>query len=553
MTSQFISCLEKGGHLSLHEGMLCKGSGWKHFFSSNYHWDEVVSVANYILNKIGEGPSWTLLGDRLVTRYQKDQTVAKIIETFDHKLAEYRKDHSYLYPSTTKLFAKWQKLQLPEDCFTPEFADFLDRSFILSGLKLKKGMESIKMAKGNPSLLVNGQWVSAAELYRRFEIQKSPLYNETFLIEKETRDVYTYLPNGTGLQKHHPYQDILQPITRLSEAEYQAVLTTAQKFQLEVTGPHVLQLVTSYNKAGNTNFHQHLRNTKHPYIRLIIGEDLEHSPLKKGDVYDMGFMLGSWSNSSLSHAYSFLSSGWGKIRSPDAYEYQTADERVVTSIPISDEGGKNLLTFVTKYYKDSLNLGTSPSFHFAAQNCSVFAKKCAEAAGITVPTEIPVKTLLYSILPTRIHQMGQAIARFTSSITHFVGKCFSCILPSKGLSCLRSMYNGFLWTVAKIRDITLSLFLSIGGVIITKVGKLFHRNEPPTQGEFTIGDKRAKPIKPFFASLQDWFTVSDRKAHLPSVMQEWQRKHPSTVIYTNPVGLTIVPASKEDTTDAPSH
>lgn len=553
MTSQLISCLEKGGHLSVNEGVLCKGSGWKHFFSSYYHWDEAVSVTQHILNKIEEDASWVTLGDRMVTRYKKDRTVAKIIETFDHALAEHRKKRSYLYPFTAKLFEKWQKNQLPEECFTPEFADFLDRSFILSGLKLKKSMESIKIVEGKPSLLVEGQWLSAAELYTRFEIKKSPLYSETFLIEKETRDVYTYLPNGQGLQKHHPYLDTLHPVARLDDVEYQSVLETAQKFKREAKGPFVLQLVTSYNKTGNTNLHQHLRNTKHPYLRLIVGEDLASSSLKKGDVCDMGFMLGTWSNSSLSNAYSFLSSGWGKIRSPDAHEYQTTRERVVTNIPISVEEAKNLLTFVTQCYKDSLNLGTSPSFHYATQNCSVFAKKCAEAAGVNVPTEMPVKTLLYKILPSWIHHMGQAIVRFTSSMTHFVGKCFSYILPSKGMSCLQFMQSAFLRTLAKIRDITLSLLLSTGGVITTRVGKLFHRNEPATQGEFTIGGKREKPIKPFFASVKDWFTVSDRKVHLPSVMQKWQREQPSTVIYSNPVGLTIVLPSKEDAADAPGN
>jgi hypothetical protein len=202
-----------------------------------------------------------------------------------------------------KLQQNWLKAGQPPEILQkfPEFAKYLHDSQILSQMKITR--DQVAEYEGQPALLVDRQWVSFADLQNRFEVTHSELYAQKFVVEKATRNVFTYLDNGRGLQPHHPYQTTNTPISTLDEENYEKTWKKASQFirsdeahlsleereALNQNRPFILQLVTSNIHHGNSNYHQFLRNPKHSYMRIIVGKDNPDLNTHKGEVYEVGY------------------------------------------------------------------------------------------------------------------------------------------------------------------------------------------------------------------------------------------------------------------------
>jgi hypothetical protein len=539
--TQAISLFNDGYHLSLSNGTLQKDSCWKHFLSPSYHRAEIQKIVDHIQPKIlepsPERDSYLCLGDALIQRYRHDNSVKKIVQIFDRQIAPFRAQLRYLHPANQKSLSKWEKAGQPLEIFRdfPRFSEFLKASLLLSQMKVTR--DAVRLIDDEPALLVEDEWVKEGDLYRRFEVVDSKAFGARFIVEKETREVYTYLDNGRGLQKHHPFYSTNTPLSTLNDDEYEktrdraslfvrsdeADLTPQQRAERNEGRPFILQYVTSRVKEGDSNFNALIRNPKHPYLRLIIGQDNPEMGTKKGEVYEVGY---GWKEMPL---LPFMASK-GRFRSPDPWEYKTPDQRIVTNIPISQEEARRFYEFTMKYHRDSVNLGIEPGFSLSRQNCSVYSREACKAAGVDIPTEIDLKEAIQRVVPDCLRKVGQQLREWTGAASTWIRKGASRFLPA----CLIHGIQRLSHLIGKVRDAFLAFALTpfhalLGGAF-GKGGAAFRQpGQPPAQ------------INPPLHDWRNFFSLSSYKINLPGIAQEWQLKQPSTVVYDKPVRLAIVP------------
>ena len=398
----------------------------------------------------------------------------------------------------------------------------------------------IQVRNGRPGLLVEGTWVKDEDLYERFSIEKSETYGGSFLVDKETREVYTYLDNGKGLQKHHPFLSSLTPISTLSKDEYlktlkkahefirpeEAHLTEEERNQRNQKRTFILQYVTSRVPNGTSNFHQLIRNPKHPYLRLIVGKDNPEMSTHTGEVYEAGYGLKKGS------LFPCITTQ-GRFQSPDPYEY-TENEKIVTNIPITQEEAHKFYAFTQKYHLDSINLGSEIGFNFIHQNCSVYAREACQAANIAIPTQISLKDTIHRICPKLIKQVGAQFKSWTHQAASWWKVNRPRIIPQAVISFLNDTIEQIYAIFHRIADFFAACCLL---PIRTALGEGF--------GEGGVAFRQLdKPSEHLTPPLKDWknlFSLSRYKLNLPGIAQEWQLKQPSTVVYPHPTQLAIAP------------
>ena len=541
MVSQAISLLNEGFDLSLSNGEFKKDSGWKHLLSPSYRRSEIQKIIEYALQSPDKETTLGL-GDALIQRYRSDKSAKKIIQAFDRQIAPLRPQLQYLHPANQKSLSKWETAGQPAEIFRdfPQFAHFLESSLLLSQIKVTR--DTVQLVDGEAALFVEGEWVKESDLCRRFEIVDSKLFDSRFVVEKETREVYSYLDNGKGLQKHHPFYTTTTPISILDGEDYaktwgkassfirpeEKMLTEAERAEKNQERPFILQYVTSNIVQGNSNLHDLIINPRHPYLRLIVGVDNPELGTKKGEVFEVGY---GWKQVPL---LPFMASK-GRFRSPDPWEYKTVDERIVTNIPISQNEAHRFYEFTLKYHRDGVNLGIEPGFSLSRQNCSVYSSSACKAAGIAVPTEIDFRDALKRISPDALRKIGLQMHAWAKAASQWIRKEAGRFLPESLLSSL-SFFSQKLNALAhKLRDIATAIFLApphavLGGAF-GEGGVAFRQSdEPPAT------------IEPPLRNWRNFFDLSAYVINLPGIAQEWQLQQPSTVVYGNrPVRLTIVP------------
>lgn len=418
----------------------------------------------------------------------------------------------------------------------PEFVSFLANSKILSQMKITR--DQVRESEGRAQLLVEGQWIDAQEVMNRFEKMDSKLYKTSFVVEKSTREVFTYLDNGRGLQKHHPHQTSNNPISKISEEDYNRTYAVARKFvRPEEAGwseearsenrPFILQVVTSYVNEGNSNFNQFLRSAKHPYFRIIVGQDNPELKTSKGDVYEVGY---GWKSS----PYIPLITTQGRFSSPDSWEYKRPDQRVVTNIPISQEEAGRIRNFTLKYHLDQIHLGNDPAFHLFKQNCSVFFREACRAGNIEIPTEITFSETLAKISPDWVFKAGRMIAKgFNQSLS--LGERFLVwVTPNWLGKGIKMAWRKVVLAISDFFEAVVAFSLIPGRAALGG----FHGDGGAVFRQLEEREERME------APLRNWRNfVKLPHLNFPSIVQQWQREQPSTVIYERPVKLAIVPPS----------
>lgn len=514
----------------------------KRFLLPGYDKQEIQAIADYLLKNLQDtqkGDANLLLANAFVNRFEKTLNGDKISQIFDRAVAQFRQQKNFFHIGNKKNMVRWVRYGQDISIYKnhPEFCTFMETSGLLSQIKVTR--DKFIEIDGEPALKVTGRWIKWSDFKNQFKAVYSARYNETFIVHQDNQ-VYTYLDNGKGLQLHHPFLSERTPTSILNNQEYEKVLEKAQTFvrpgeenlnmeessRIKEQRIFIIQVITSSMKGPDTRFHELIINSKHPYARLIIGRDNPGFNTSKGEVYEVGY---GWKNKLTAP----LSNSQGRFRSPDVWEYKNCEEKIVTNIAVTAEEAQAFVHYVSEYHRSEVNIGNPIGFHLFKQNCSTFIRAALDAANIKVPTETTLSALWFDVLPLWIVKTNEQI-KAAASTALSLAKYSIKILPSwiktplkKAAGKIGDAAKKALDTVTAVVFIPLKIAL---GDAFGSGGKAFVK----------AGDK-PQDIKPEFKQYKRWPTLSKYTVNLPGILQRWQRKQLSTVIYKKPVKLCIVP------------
>lgn len=498
---------------------------------------EIQIIANHIFDQLKDRKTeYAPIANRFIQQYARTRNGSKISQILDRTLVQHQFQSSFQHPANQTGYQKWQLYGQSASLYEkhPEFCHFAEQSGLLSQIKITR--ESFTEIDGEPALKVNGSWMKWSVFQQQFQSVFSQTYQENFIVHTASRTVYTYLDNGQGLQPHHPFLSEKSPISRLNEDEYtklleqarsfvrteESNLTQAEKESRNQARTFVLQLVTSYTKGPETRFTELVVKAKHPYIRLIIGQDNQELNTKKGEVYEVGY---GWKNK----LNIPLTTTQGRFRSPDIWEYKGCEERVITSFAVTPEEAKAFADYVTEYHRTAVLIGNPIGFHLFKQNCSTFVRAALGIAHIQVPTEIKLSDLWEEVIPVWFQQLKSAYRGLKEKAIALSRHCIR-ILP-------QSIKDPILTGTAKIQQVYLKAVEGLSALAFLPV-KVALGDASGTGGiAFTLPGQKPESIEPNLKSFRRWFMLSSYTCNLPGILQRWQREQASTFIHRNPIRL----------------
>lgn len=433
--------------------------------------------------------------------------------------------HSPSVPTSPALLEKWKRAgQDAAICrHFPSFVQCLDDFKILPYIKISR--DQIRILGREPVLLVEGKPFTEAQLKKRFELTYNERFAQHFLRDKVSKQVYTYLDNGLGLEEHHPYLTPLKrPISTINEAEYLRVLETAQKFKRPDEDPattealkeercHVIQYVSSKLDGFQSNATNLFLNAKHPWFRYIRW-NLE---TKRGEVYGIGF---GWEKSP---TYSPLSTSPGAFRSPDMWELISTKSRIVTNIPVTKEDLEEFTAFLQENIEKSLN--QKIGFQLDRHNCTALIHEGSQKLQISVNAKMDLSEI-FRICTPNIAQFlwNQPVDNLQRPIT----------LATNNRSISRLFTDDYMPGISNLGTKSISfagVLLANSARYLAGAGKGVHREalNPTTT------------VKPDFTQWSDFLSDKNHWWFLPGALQKWQLEQESTVEFPKPVRLAIVP------------
>jgi hypothetical protein len=446
--------------------------------------------------------------------------------------------------------ARWQACDMPMALYEkyPEFCKFVANSPLIHQIKVTRDRPF--EWEGEPAILVEGCTTKWCDLKERFESVYSKRFGEKFIVERATGEVYTYLDDGKGLQKHHPFLSANKVISKLSPEKFETLHNCAQKFirpeeafleeeerrKRNEQRPHVLQIVSSSIDAGSSNVHKLLINPRHPYVRLVAGADDKLLNMQKGDVYEVGYRAKD------KIVFPFLKSKdvgrpqffpffatQGVFCSPDQAEYVPCDAKVVTSLCVSLDEAHHFYKFTERHHRETVNLGNVIGFHIGSQNCTTFVKKALEAAGVVLPTEMSLTQIIKKCIPDVFSETVKKIRRMAKACFAYVGAAFPGQLR-RGVQAL----------VRVVKSVVKKLFDALAALPITLLHLLLGDANGEGGKAFVVNGESAQEIKPGLNNWKKWFSLSNYRFHLPGALQEWQMRQPSTAVFDHPLRLALV-------------
>lgn len=505
---------------------------------------KVMEFAVSLFKEQGANSDAIEICNKIIGKFKGDKKLKNELLHFDRQLGKLKqeklkaKPHNekdvHLLKDNAEKLKKWIGYGFDQKLFykNPDFVDFIFSSALGSQMKIAR-MKRMKEINGEPALMIEEKWMKASDILKKFEILHDPTYNEKFIVKKGTNTVYTYTDMGHGLVPFHPYKEgLIKPISHLDRNEYWRVLETAQKFvredeeQLDPAERAkrnkertcVLQIVSSQvneNKFGSLakNLYN-IIDRKHPWIRLVEPKDKG----RVADVYEEGF---GWENQP-GMPFETIK---GRFRSIDAWEYKPA-KRIVTNIAITPEELKKMKEFPQRYIAENKPIG----FHLMAQNCSVAVRMgVKEATGIQVPTEIGFASLLMRVVPDFFRKFVYAVDNTRIAVRSLLGR----VTPT----FVHTGYNYIREKIINIYAATVAFRLSLAALILG--------SGSTDTGGLKIGPKgEEKVLQAPLHRPRYWYDLSLHKFNMPGILQEWQDKQPSTVVYgKDHTQFAIVPPS----------
>ncbi|SCA63355.1 hypothetical protein SCG7086_AP_00190 [Chlamydiales bacterium SCGC AG-110-P3] len=548
---QAIQWLENSQSISILDGQFVQdgfGTRFRRWLNPTYNTDLIQQVVHKIQLALptstfaDEQKAFARIGDLCINKHQRNVRMTKQLKALDRILVQFREENPLQHTANKQALAKWERYGFRQDVFFdhPEFAEWLLSTPVASQMKVTR--DDIELVEGIPALRVEGELFPFSLLQERFSVETAPAFKEKFIVDRRTRDVYTYLDNGLGLQKHHPYLATLPaPISTLSEADYQTTLDMARRHiraeEMDLSAEErasrnegrdfILQIVSSKVSGSDTNATTLLYQRKHPWLRVIAGRDNPDLGTKKGEVYDFGF---GWKGGAA--ALPFMTKQ-GQFRILDLWNYKTPEERVVTNCAISETEVRDLFEYSSKYHRDSTNLGRHIGFNLTEQNCSVFVRYGAKIVGIKVPTEIKITALIARIAPEWMKQARRKITEVGGEIGSLLDR-FTAWIPDPVKAAVTLPVKKVHAFATWIFDKCAATFLAIGRFL---AGGAFGE---PGRAFVQAGEESRNIEPPLWNPLRN-FSLSDYKINLPAILQEWQLNQAGTVVYDRPVKLSIVP------------
>ena len=438
-----------------------------------------------------------------------------LLEKLDRDI---HKNNQYKIAKNIDDFARWKRWGFDHKLFSDhyDFARFLLDTPLGSQMKLFADRGIIKMIDDEPAIQIDGEWTKFSDFRNRFKVDS---YNgEKVLVRSDDSPksglVYTFLDNGKGFQDHHPYlTDRSVAVAHLTDDEFQRTMETAQKFyddaEYSKDFPHIVQIVSSEIDGMNTNFSNLILKPKHPWIRIILGKDM--NGFKKGDVFDGGF---GWTKKANLPGVAST----GRFRLMDLWNYQPAKRRVVTNVPISDETLLELKAEILKHQRESIQLGRQLGFNLFRHNCTSFINRVGGIIpDLNMQTRIELKDLLHKVSPSWLQSIG-TFATTSYRKAHDFGDRVTGALPA----FIRIPARAIDRFVRRIFDflfaLPINLFTYVTGGMLGEKRRGFE--EP-------VGPQKVR------TSLKDFYY------YVPGILQEWQKQQKSTVIFENPKTFAV--------------
>lgn len=506
---------------------------------------KTVETAQFIMNQlslrrqpggVGDDAEIKKLAERFLQVSTKKKTATKEIDLLDRQLHSALGD--YTTPSNKKDFARWKQWGFNSEIFQNhfEFAKFLLETPLGSQMKIFN--DPIVMKGSVPGIIVEGEWASIEQIKSRFEASYSAEYSQKFIVDKHTKEIYTFLDNGRGLQKHCPYgEEKLTPIVTLNEEEYARTLDAAQKFvrtgessevqeEKNEERTFILQIVSSYVDGTNINATKLLTQSKHVWLRLIAGKDDSNLGIKKGEVFEIGY---EWDSPYKLPALTTK----GRFRSEDIWNYVRTKERLVTNIAITQDEMHKIVDYTLGYKKEIKENGQKIAFNYFRQNCSAFVHYAAKQAGIKVPTKILLTDVIKEISPDWMKAIGRGFLQVKSGIKGAIKFSVSW-LPNPLLVAGKTVVHAIYWVAHAILD-------AIGAASVSCVSFFLGGAFGQRALAFTKNFEQRKKLNPTLLQMKNFFSMKKFYYHLPGKLQKWQRaQKEATVIYKNPVKFTAV-------------
>jgi hypothetical protein len=131
--------------------------------------------------------------------------------------------------------------------------------------------------------------------------------------------------------------------------------------------------------------------------------------------------------------------------------------------------------------------------------------------------------------------LGKQISGWTTSSWNGLKKVFRVIMPRGAFCGINRLEALILKTLRKVRDLFIAVIFNPIALLLGggrgKGGEAFHQ----------VGEKQ-REVEPPLRRWKNLLRLPDLSVNLPYVLQEWQKKQASTVVYEKPVRLTIAPS-----------
>ncbi|GEM_PF-2151166 len=270
-----------------------------------------------------------------------------------------------------------------------DLSTFLSESSLRSQMRFSG--DTIDYSVKFPKIKVEGIDISWEVFQKRFTWKYSHEYYRKFIIERTSKDVYSYLATGAGLVKHHPFKDIFVPIAQLSTSECETLETKASKYSTATSQntpvDFILQVVSSCTKEKTIweSVLGKIFRVKHPYLKIICNKDSKELGLTKGAVLGIGFQRRG------PEPFLPLRSVQGYLNAPDSHAYRLYEKKTVTNIPLSECQAKKTLDFIKAYNKGA-------RFQVLHKNCTSFVASVLKNIGIQVPCRALSFTIVKIVL-----------------------------------------------------------------------------------------------------------------------------------------------------------
>lgn len=399
---------------------------------------------------------------------------------------------------------------------------------------------TIRMVDGEPCIKMNGAFTPWSAI--KEQVVYDTAQENIVSIQDRTKGWNYISPDGLVQKERFEYKE-LYPVEQLGQDDYQGLLEHAKQFYSGNNDPEpgvektcIFQVVTTCRKGFwkvpveetwlTKNLLAHI--PRHLTLRMID---------KVGRVYSFGVEPKKESVWAILDAFplAILKTTVTKIGVPDMEETKECENRLVTSIALSEGKAQEFLTRVNDYNRRGFR------FNFMKQNCTKLGSDLLSRIGVVVNMQISFGELLTKIGPDLrdIPYIGAPLTFLiekVQQIVSFVWDTLSSILPSPIMGLVSmgvAMFKNALHKIATV--FTNCLVYMLGGGLMTS---------EPVAGEEEVREHSdrvisfSRPVR----GLGDLLRDDTCDINYSQKMVDWQNKQPSTVThkYRGPK-LAVVP------------